>query len=138
MSPNAAPAVPKNLINQRPTVIRINSPTELALKAGTVGVDPLEHLAAAHRLRGDPDRLARGALEHRVGVAAERVEVGERERRLDPGEDRLVAVVELGVAHGERAYSMPTGARRGAALPAAGSTMAGPGEVAEWLKALAC
>ena len=72
---------------------------EQAAEALIAGLDPLDHLAATDRLRRQPDRLARGALEHRVGVGRERIQVDESERRLDPLEDRLVAVVEVRPGH---------------------------------------
>jgi hypothetical protein len=49
------------------------------------GEDVLEHAPAAHRLARDADRLARGAPDHVVGVRAQRVEVDEREGRVEVG-----------------------------------------------------
>ena len=98
---------------------------EDALEARVARRDPLEHRAATHRLGGHPDRLAAGAGEHRVRVRVERVEIDECEGRLEALEDRLVSVVEQ---------------RRRPRPPSVFEPLdrAEPGEVAEWLKALAC
>ena len=85
--------------------------------------DPLQQRPAAHGLAGDPDRLARRSRQHRVRVAPHRVEVDEGERRLD----RLEYLLVLGVG-GHRGHEP---------IPVA-LTIGALGEVAEWLKALAC
>ena len=89
--------------------------------------------AAAHRLRRDPDRLARRPVEHRrprsrhIASRSTNANGG-----LDVGEDRVVA---------RRSASRSTGASR---VSGAGERLLttdrdrAPGEVAEWLKALAC
>ena len=92
--------------------------------------DPLEHLRRAHGLRGDPHRQGRGLRSEHVRVRAHRVQVDEREWRRDALEDRVVAALQpLEVCLGcERP-------RRGEPISRIARV---PGEVAEWLKALAC
>jgi hypothetical protein len=79
------------------------------LEALVEGQDPSQHRDGANRLRGDADRQAGGLLQHAPGVRLERAEVDEGERRLDPGEDGVVACAlrleALGLAHG--AASVP-------------------------------
>ena len=53
-----------------------------AVPAGP-GQHPFEQRAAAHRLAGDPDRLAAGAGGQRGGVGVEGGQVDDRERRLE-------------------------------------------------------
>ncbi len=57
---------------------------------------PGEQLAAAHRLAGDPQRLAGGAGDQRVGVGVEGGEVDDRERRVEV-RGRPVEAFPLGV-----------------------------------------
>ena len=81
-------------------------------------------------------------------LASQRVEVDEGEGRGDRVEDRLVASVErLAVGCGGRDWGAGAGrTHRGASVSSAGRRLAkaglesvpDPGEVAEWLKALAC
>ena len=99
-----------------------------SLEAIVGGDDPLEQRPRAHALARDPDRLAPGPGQHLLRVGPHRVEVDEGERRLDLLEDRFVAPVGL-VRHGP-SLSAP--------LPVAEANLCRPGEVAEWLKALAC
>ena len=91
--------------------------------------DPPQDRGRAHRLRGHPDRQPAGLREHRRRVATQRVEIDERERWRDAGEDRVVAGLEgLEIGSGARVHGAASVSRLGSV----------PGEVAEWLKALAC
>jgi hypothetical protein len=63
---------------------------EGAAKARVQVEDPAQDRHRAHRLGRDADRQAAGLGEHAVGVAPQRVEVDERERRCDGREDRVV------------------------------------------------
>src|SRR5262249_30053004 len=103
----------------------------------------------------DPDRLAPGPPEHLLRVRPHRVEVDERERRLHLLENLLVSRVRL-VWVGHRIEPSPAGRTRKLGpvhlclllpvrerstcrlIPAAGGIFFPSGEVAEWLKALAC
>jgi hypothetical protein len=49
------------------------------------GEDPAQHLPAAHRFAGHADRLAGRPADQVGGVAVERVEVDDRERRVEGG-----------------------------------------------------
>ena len=100
----------------------------------------LDQRPAAQALGRDPDRLAARPGQHRVRVRPHRVEVDEGERSLDLGEELLVSLVGLvGRRHHPRQTSravpgqVPTIGRRARET---GRDL--PGEVAEWLKALAC
>ena len=69
--------------------------------------DPPQDRDRPDRLRRDPDRQPARLGEHRGCVRAQRVQVDEREGRLDRLEDRLVAIaqgVEVG-AHGRASLS---------------------------------
>ena len=80
----------------------LGEPQRLRQRVGHQPGEPLiaaQHLLdqrpAAQALGRDPDRLAPGPSQHRVRVRPHRVEVDEGERRLDLGEDRLVALMGL-------------------------------------------
>ena len=66
---------------------------EQPLKTRGAVQHPAKQRPAANRLARDPDRLSARAGEHLIRVGGDRVEVDERERRLELREDRLVALV---------------------------------------------
>ena len=102
---------------------------EYPLEARIELEDPPQDRDRAHRLRGHPDRQPAGLREHRLAVATQRVEIDESERWRDAGEDRVVARPEgLEIGWGLRVHGAASVSRLGSV----------PGEVAEWLKALAC
>ena len=78
---------------------------EDALEAGVELEDATQDRHRAHRLGGDPDRLAGRLGEHEARVGVQRVEVDEGEGRRDRVEDRLVARVER-LAVGRRALRL--------------------------------
>ena len=101
--------------------------------------DRREQRAAAHRLARHPDRRARRSLEHLARVRPHRVEIHERERRVDVGEDPLELLVST-VARRRTAMSGSTvylrrcscwaGSRRCSSAPRSRrrcSTRSGPG-----------
>ncbi len=98
-------------------------------EALAAGEDPLDQRPAAQRLARHPDRLRARAGQHRVAVGPHRIEVDEGKRRLYLGEDRL----ELSVRASGHAHETNRAVSREFLQS---SRM--PGEVAEWLKALAC
>jgi hypothetical protein len=78
-----------------------------------------QHAAAAHRLAGDADRLARGPPDEVVGVGVQCVEIQHGEGRVDrrgrpvqTGPLRLAGEIGRRHAHhGERAGPAATGSR---------------------------